>query len=115
MDEEKICYWCGEGIKKRKGQSIKAHTYELQHGAHIDCLRIHEGILRKYRISSNDYLKAIVDGLFQLFPEIKETKSVKEYNSRARKAKEEMEKAFPYIKELEKKEKAKKKEEKKCD
>lgn len=109
MNEKRICNLCGKELIRTKGQNQKAHEYELQRGAHVNCLRTHEGILRKYHISSNDYLNAVVEGVFLLFPELAETKSMKEYNTRMRKAKEEIEKAFPYIKKME--EKAKKKEE----
>lgn len=104
MDEKRICPLCGNEITKGKGMNQKAYLYALQRGAHISCLRIHEGIMRKYHISSNDYLNAVVDGLFQLFPDMEETKSIKDYNSRAKKAKEEIEEKFPYLKEVEKKE-----------
>lgn len=107
MDEKRICHLCGNEITKGKGMNQKAYLHALQRGVHISCLRIYEGIMRKYRISSNDYLNAVVDGLFQLFPEIKETKTVKDYNSRAKKAKEEIEEKFPYLKENEKKKEVK--------
>ena len=107
MDEKRICELCGNEITKEKGMNHKAYLYALQQGAHISCLRIHEGIMREHRISSNDYLKAIIDGLFQLSPELEETKSLKEYKSRQRKATEEIEEKFPYLKEK-KKEEAKK-------
>ena len=111
MDEKRICNLCGEELIRKKGQNQKAHEYELQRGAHVVCLRAHEGIMRKHRISGNDYLNAIVDGLFQLFPEMEETKSVKEYKTRERKAKEEIEEKFPYLKELKEKKKEEAKEE----
>ena len=101
MDEKRICELCGNELKRTKGQNKKAHEYEVQRGAHVFCLRTHEGIMRKYRISSNDYLNAVVDGLFLLFPEMNETKSLKEYKSRERKAKEEIEEKFPYLKKKE--------------
>ena len=101
MDEKRTCHLCGNEITKGKGMNQKAYLYALQQGAHISCLRIHEGIMRKHRISSNDYLNAVVDGLFLLFPEIEETRTVKDYNSRSRKAKEEIEEKFPYLKEKE--------------
>ena len=107
MNEKRICTLCGKEIVRGKGMNKKAHLYELQHSAHISCLRIQERILRKYKISSNDYLNALVEALFQLLPELEETKALKDYNSRARKAKEEIEKAFPHIKELEKREREK--------
>jgi len=103
MGEKRICHLCGNEITKGKGMNQKAYVYALQRGAHISCLGIHEGIMRKYRISSNDYLNAVVDGLFLLFPELEETKSMKDYNSRSRKAKEEIEEKFPYLKEMEEK------------
>lgn len=86
----------------------KAYLYALQRGAHINCIQTHEAIMRKYRISSNEYMNAVVDGLFQLFPELEETKSLKDYNSRLRKAKEEIEEKFPHLEKL--REEAKKKE-----
>lgn len=108
MGEKRMCGLCGKELTRTKGQNQKAHEYELQRGAHVVCLRIHEGIMRKYRISSNDYLNAVVDGLFQLSPELEETKSLMEYKSRERKAKEEIEENFPYLKEIKKKEEEKK-------
>ena len=111
MDEKRICSLCGNEIVKGKGMNQKAYLYALQRGGHISCLRIHEGIMRKYRISGNEYLNAVVDGLFQLFPEIEETKSLKGYKSRERKAKEEIEKQFPYLKKIKKKEEETKKKE----
>ena len=107
MNEKRICELCGNEITKGKGMNQKAYLYALQRGAHISCLRIHEGIMRKYRISSNDYLNAVVDGLFQLFPDMEETKGIKDYNSRMRKAKEEIEENFPYLKEKKKEEEKK--------
>ena len=104
MNEKRICGLCGKELTRTKGQNQKAHEYELQRGAHVVCLRIHEGIMRKYRISSIDYLNAVLDGLFLLFPELEETKSLKQYKSRERKAKEEIEENFPYLKEVKKKE-----------
>jgi len=109
MNEKRICNLCGNELTRKKGQNQKAHEYELQRGAHVVCLRTHEGITRKYRISSNDYLSAVIDGLFQLFPDMEETKSLKEFKSRERKAKEEIEKQFPYLKEIKKKEEETKK------
>lgn len=107
MGEKKICTLCGNEITKGKGMNQKAYLYALQRGAHISCLRIHEGIMRKNRISSDDYLNAVVEGLFLLFPELEETKSMKEYKSRERKAIEEIEEKFPYLKEIKKEEEKK--------
>ena len=104
MGEKRTCNLCGRELTRTKGQNQKAHEYELQRGAHVVCLRAHEGIMRKHRISRNDYLNAVVDGLFLLFPELEETKAVKDYNSRSRKAKEEIEEKFPYLKEKKKEE-----------
>lgn len=105
-----ICHLCGKELKRKKGENQKAHVYELQRGAHVVCLRAHENILRKHRISPNDYLNAVIEGMFLLFPEIDETKSMRDYQSRMRKAEEEIGKAFPHLK---KKEGEKKVEEKK--
>ena len=109
-EEKKICGLCGNEITKGKGMNQKAYLYALQQGAHISCLRIHKGILSKHRISPNDYLNAVIEGMFLLFPELDETKNMREYRSRMRKAEEEIEKAFPHLK---KKEGEKKVEEKK--
>lgn len=111
MSEEKrkVCGLCGKELKKKKGENQKAYVYELQRGAHVVCLRAHENIMRKYHISQNDYLTAVIDGLFLLFPEMEETRTMKDYKSRMRKAEEEIGKAFPHLK---KKEREKKVEEK---
>ena len=93
-----ICRLCGCELKRKKGENQKAHAYELQHGAHVVCLREQETILRKHRISPNDYLSAVIEGMFLLFPELDETKNMREYRSRMRKAEEEMGKAFPHLK-----------------
>jgi hypothetical protein len=105
-----ICKLCGKELKRKKGENQKAHVYELQRGAHVVCLIAHENILRKYHISQNDYLNAVIEGMFLLFPELGETKTMRDYQSRMRKAEEEIEAAFPHLK---KKEGEKKVEEKK--
>ena len=97
MSEKRICHLCGKEITKGKGMNQKAY--------------LQEGIMRKYRISSNEYLNAVLDGLFLLFPDLEETKSLKEYKSRERKAKEEIEEKFPYLKELKEKKKEEEKKE----
>ena len=109
MNEEKkkVCGLCGKELKKKKGENQKAHVYELQRGAHVVCLRAHENILRKHRISQNDYLNAVIEGMFLLFPELEETRTMKDYQSRMRKAEEEIGIVFPNLK--------KKEEEKKVD
>jgi len=100
-----ICRLCGNELKRKKGENQKAHIYELQQGAHVVCLRAHENILRKHHISPNDFLNAVIEGMFLLFPELDETKSMRGYKDRMRKAEEEIENAFPYLKrkEVEKK------------
>ena len=108
--EKKVCGLCGKELKKKKGENQKAYVYELQQGAHVVCLRAHENILRKYHISQNDYLNAVIEGMFLLFPELAETRTMKDYQSRMRKAEEEIRVAFPNLK---KKEEEKKDEEKK--
>lgn len=100
MNEEKkrVCELCGKELKRKKGENQKAHVYELQRGAHVVCLRAHENIMRKHRISPNDYLNAVIDGMFLLFPELAETRTMVDYKSRMRKAEEEIGNAFPYLK-----------------
>ena len=102
-EEKKNCGLCGENIVHTKGQPKNAYKHELQSGAHIRCQRIHQGILEKHRLSPNEYLSAVINGLFELFPEMDETKVMKEYNSRKKKAEEEIETVFPYLKKNEKK------------
>ena len=108
--EKKVCGICGNDIEHTKGQPRKAYEYELQAGAHIQCQRMHKAIQEKHRISPNDYLNAVIEGMFLLFPELDETKSVRGYKDRMRKAEEEIGVAFPHLK---KKEEEKKVEEKK--
>ena len=108
--EKKVCGLCGGNIEHTKGQPKKAYEYELQQGAHVVCLREHQTILNKHHISPNDYLNAVIEGMFLLFPELDETKSVRGYRSRMRKAEEEIVTAFPHLK---KNEEEKKVEEKK--
>ena len=109
--EKKVCGLCGGNIEHTKGQPKKAYEYELQQGAHVVCLREHQTILNKHHISPNDYLNAVIEGIFLLSPELDETKSVRGYRSRVRKAEEEIVNIFPHLKE--KKEGEKKAEEKK--
>ena len=104
--EKKVCELCGKELIRKKGQNQKAHVYELQTGVHISCQRTHEGILKKHRLSQNEYTNAVFDGLFELFPELSESKSMKDFESRKKKAEEEIEAAFPNLKKKgEKKEK----------
>ena len=108
--EEKVCGLCGDELRRKKGENQKAYVYELQRGAHRKCIEIHEGILRKHRISPNDYLNAFIEGMFLLSPELAETRTMKDYHTRMRKAEDEIGIAFPHLK---KKEEEKKDEEKK--
>ena len=108
--EKKFCGICGKSIERTKGQPKKALEYELQSGAHIQCQRLHKAILEKHHISQNDYLNAVIEGMFLLFPELEETRSMKDYHTRMRKAEDEIGIAFPNLK---KKEEEKKDEEKK--
>ncbi|GAH24948.1 unnamed protein product [marine sediment metagenome] len=108
--EKKPCALCGKSIERTKGQPKKAVEYEIQSGAHIQCQRMHKAILEKHHISPNDYLNAVIGGMFLVFPELEETRSMKDYKSRMRKAEEEIEIAFPH---LEKQKEEKKVEEKK--
>jgi hypothetical protein len=100
----KICYLCGAEIKKEKGVNQKAYEVELELGRHTTCAREQQAILDKHQISPWLYIQAIIAGLFQLFPELEETKSVKEYSKRLRDAKEELKSVFPHLAEEEKKE-----------
>jgi len=117
--DKRICLLCGEELRKTKGMSQDAYRYELEKRAHIKCLREQKAIMQKHHISGDGYLHAVVDGLFELFPELSDTKALKQYNSRINKLKEEMDEKFPYLKEVkekmrdEAKEEAVEKEEKK--
>lgn len=94
-----VCGLCGEEVKHTKGEPKKAYEYELRTGAHIRCQKIHKEILEKHRLSPNEYAGAIITGMLELFPEIRETKSVKDYDERKKKAEEEIGNAFTYLKE----------------
>lgn len=104
--DKRICLLCGGEVKKIKGMSQDAYRYELEKGAHIKCLREQKAIMQKYHISGDDYLRAVVNGLFELLPELSDTKALKQYNSQIKKMKEEMDEKFPYLNEV----KAKKRE-----
>lgn len=103
--KENVCSLCGMGLKKTKGMNRDGYEYSLQKRAHITCLRKQKSILQKYHVSGDDYLHAVVNGLFELFPELNETKEIREYNSQLKKMKEEREKEFPYLKEVKEKNK----------
>lgn len=98
MNEKRICSLCGNEMTRGKGMNQKAYVYALQHGAHLSCLRTHEEIMRKHRISQNDYLNAVIEGMFLLFPELAETRTMVDYKDRMHKAEEEIENAFPHLK-----------------
>jgi hypothetical protein len=100
--ETKICFLCGEKIKKEKGMSQRKYEKELQLGRHINCAKIQQTILSKHRISTGHYMEALIAGLYQLLPELNDTKGMKEYSKRLNEAKEEMESAFPHLKEKKK-------------
>ena len=96
--EKKVCGLCGENLTHTKGQPKNAYKYEMQNSVHIACQRIHEGILEKYQLSQNAYANAVFEGLFELFPKLSESKSMKDFESRKKKAEEEIESAFPNLK-----------------
>ena len=99
--EKKVCGLCGENLTHTKGQPKNAYKYEIQNGVHAQCQRTHEGILKKYRLSQSEYMSAVFEGLFALFPEMSETKAVNDFESRKKKAEEEIEIAFPNLKKAE--------------
>ena len=101
--EKKVCGLCEKPIVHTKGQPKNAFKYELQNGVHVQCQRTYEGILEKHQLSQNAYMNAVFEGLFELFPELSETKSMKDFESRKKKAEKEIEKAFPNLKKMEKK------------
>ena len=101
--EKKICEICGMQISHTKGQPKNAYKYEMQNGVHIACQRTHNEILEKYHLSQDAYASAVFEGLFELFPELEESKSMKGFNSRKKKAEAEIESNFPYLKKEEKK------------
>jgi hypothetical protein len=98
-EEKKTCGLCGFVIKHTKGQPKNAYKYELQNSVHIACQRIHNGILEKYQLSQNAYANAVFEGLFEILPALRESKSMKDFESRKKKAEEEIENAFPNLKE----------------
>ena len=102
-EEKKFCGLCGEKIVHTKGQPKNAYKHELQSGAHVSCQRVYQGILEKHHISQNEYIGAVINGLFELFPEMDETKAMKEYNDHRKKAEEEIETIFPHLKKKEEK------------
>jgi len=93
-----ICKICGVAIKKVKG-AHQIPQREVDNEVHDGCMRkkTHE-IMQSHRISGSDYLQALIDGLFELFPELNETTSMTDYRSRERKAKLELEETFPFLK-----------------
>ncbi|GAI08002.1 unnamed protein product, partial [marine sediment metagenome] len=97
------CHLCGEELKKTKGMSQDAYRYELEKGAHIKCLREQKAILQKHEISGDEYLHAVVNGIFELFPKLSDTKALQDYNSQIKKMGEEMDEKFPYLKEVKEK------------
>lgn len=109
--DKRICLLCGGELRKTKGMSQDAYKYELEKGAHIKCLREQQAISQKHHISKENYLFAVVNGLFELFPEVGDTKALKQYNSRIKKMNEEIDEKFPYLKELKEKKKEVAKEE----
>lgn len=101
--ENRICALCKLPITHKKGQARSAYKFELQNDVHVQCQRVHNEILEKYHLSQNAYASAVFDGLFELFPELRETKAVNDFESRKKKAEEEIENNFPYLKKEEKK------------
>ena len=100
-EEEKICFLCGRKIEKKKGMSRVVYESSLARGAHIDCIKTRDSILKKHHATGIDFLASVADGMFQLFPELAETKSMKEFKKRVDQANSELEKAFPYVKKKE--------------
>lgn len=96
--EKRICALCEKPITHTKGQAKHAFKYEIENGVHVQCQRTHEGILKKYRLSQSEYMSAVFEGLFEVSPELRETKAVKDFESRKKKAEKEIEKAFLNLK-----------------
>ena len=65
--------------------------------AHVTCTREYEAITQQYQVSDHEYLAAIADGLLLLFPELKETKSMKQYYEQVEKLEITLKEKFPLL------------------
>lgn len=96
--EKKICGLCGTEIVHKKGQQQGAYEAELRSEAHRICAATYAGILKKHRISNHNFMRAFISGITELFPEINETKAMKEYKNRMRDVQDEVDEEFPNLK-----------------
>jgi len=107
------CILCGEKIEKKKGQSENAFKAELESKRHYVCAKAHQSIVREHNVGVGQHMSAVIDALFEKFPDLKETEAYRAYDQRVQRAEAEMLEAFPYLKALkEAEEKAKKEKEK---
>ena len=101
MNEKKIeiiCTLCGEPIIRPKGYRADAFTREQQERVHSACKNVYSQICSKYTCDVAHNFAAIRDGLYELFPELKQTKAVKAYHAQVAALNAEIYAAFPNLK-----------------
>ena len=96
---EIMCTLCGEPIERPgKGYRAGALTREQQERVHSPCKDVYSQICSKYTCDVAHNFAAIRDGLYELFPELKETKAVKAYHAQVAALNNEIYAAFPNLK-----------------
>lgn len=95
-----LCGLCGEPIPEPpKGFPKNRLTQEQQEGVHKGCKMKYRIIQQKFNLGPFSIFEAYREGLTELFPEITETKAVKDYNAKIANQENELAEAFPYLKE----------------
>ena len=96
---EIMCTLCGEPIERPgKGYRAGALTREQQERVHSPCKDVYSQICSKYTCDVAHNFAAIRDGLYELFPELKQTKEVKAYHAQVAALNNEIYAAFPNLK-----------------
>ncbi len=107
--EDVFCVLCGEKIKKKKGQREDVFKAELQASRHQVCEKARRSIVKEYNVGQGQHLGAIIEALFEKFPDLKETEAYRAYDQRAKAADAELLKTFPHLAMLKADEEEKKK------
>lgn len=94
-----FCGLCGQPIPEPpKGFPKNRLTKEQQERVHATCKETYVAIRAKYNLNQFSVYEAYRNGMLELFPELAETKPVKEYREKIAAENADLYEAFPFLK-----------------
>jgi hypothetical protein len=98
QEQPVICQLCGLRIEAIKGKPQQILDAERTKGIHMDCDKARNNVLRKYGLTFENHVKAFMDSITVLFPQVNEQPPIKLFRLRSSIAENELEALFPHYK-----------------